>query len=65
MENSTVIYRILAIILGQITKIINVMWGNNSFDIMMYMHCVEETSAENSILTSSKSRLIAGPLPEL
>lgn len=25
MENSTVIYRILAIILGQITKIINVM----------------------------------------
>lgn len=42
-----------------IKKIINTIWGNNSFDVMMYMYCVEETSAENSMLTSS------GPLSEL
>ena len=34
------------------TKIINKMWSNNSFDIMMLVHCVGEISTEVSVLTS-------------
>ena len=34
------------------TKIINKMWINYSFDIMMLVHCVGEISTEVSVLTS-------------